>query len=65
MINLAERKLQTIRATTIVGMEGGFYRQHKPLVELPEPEYMTAWEEIKASKTMKRSDIELLMDQTV
>jgi hypothetical protein len=65
MTNLAERKLQTIRATTIVGIEGGFYRQHKPPAELPEPEYMTTWEEIKARKIMKRSGIELLTDQIV
>ena len=65
MTNLADRKLQTIRATTMVGIEGGFYRQHKPHAQIPEPEYMTTWEEIKARKIMKRSGIELLMDQTV
>jgi hypothetical protein len=65
MTSLAERKLQTIRATTKVGMEGGFYHQNRRYAELPEQEYMTAWEEIKASKITKRSDKELLMDQTV
>jgi hypothetical protein len=65
MTNLAERKLQTIRPTTMVGIEGGFYRQDATHAELPEPEYMMTWEEIKARKIMKISGIELLMDQTV